>query len=115
MFSFTKEWFISALKRALHTMAQTALAFIVVGKGFADLDWLSIASVAGVAGIVSFLKSIVIGTPESSTDGTLEIDESDPEKSLYLLNVETPLDKVATMKSIRLLVNTDAVIEKKAE
>ena len=110
MFNFTKDWFIAALKRAIHTMAQVALAYVVVGKGFADIDWLSVASVAGVAGIVSFLKSIVVGVPEAATDGTLEIDDSDPEKSLYRLNVETPLDKISGMKSIRLVVDSQAKI-----
>lgn len=115
MFSFTKDWFIKALKRAIHTMAQTALATLAVGMGFTDVDWLKLASVAGVAGIISFLKSIVVGIPEAATDGTLEIDESDPEKSLYLLNVETPLDELAAKDSIRLKVNPNASIKKEAE
>ena len=112
MFSFTKEWFIAAIKRAIHTMAQTALATMAVGMGFTDIDWLKLASVAGVAGIISFLKSIVVGIPEASTDGVLEIDESDPEKSLYRLNVETPLEKVANMRSIRLVIDNDAKLNK---
>lgn len=112
MDKFSKDWWLKALIRAVHTVAQTALAYIAVGMGFTDIDWISVASVAGVAGLVSLLKSIAFGIPEADTDGTLMIDESDPEKSLYLLNVETPLDKVATMKSIRLAVDPNAKIDK---
>ena len=50
-------------ERAAKTVAQTAA--VLVGTelvGFTDLDWLRVASVAGVAGVVSLLTSIASGT-----------------------------------------------------
>lgn len=111
MRNYNKEWFMGALSRAIWTMAQTALSYMAIGMGFTDIDWVKLASVAGVAGIISFLKSCILGVPEAATDGTLEIDETNPEKSLYRLNVETPLDEVAGKKSIRLMVNPNAQIK----
>lgn len=105
MDKFSKDWWVKALIRAVHTVAQTALAYVAVGMRFTDIDWVSVASVAGVAGLVSLLKSIAFGIPEGESDGVLQIDSSDPEKDLYMLQVDTPLDEVATKKSIRLIVN----------
>lgn len=59
-----KAWAKAALIRAVKTAAQTAVAIIGTGAvGFTDLDWLQIASVAGVAAIVSLLTSVA-GIPE---------------------------------------------------
>ena len=50
--------------RAVKTAAQTAVALIGTGAvGFTDLDWVRIASVAGVAAVLSLLTSIA-GLPE---------------------------------------------------
>lgn len=55
--------------RAIKTFAQTAVSLIGTGAvGFTDLDWLQIASVAGVTAVVSILTSIA-GIPEVD-DGT---------------------------------------------
>lgn len=52
--------------RALKTAAQTAVALIGTGAvGFTDLDWVRIASVSGVAALVSLLTSLA-GIPEVS-------------------------------------------------
>ena len=64
MKQLNKEWFIAAGKRALHTMAQTALGFITVGAAISDVNWGMMASVSFVAGVVSILKSIAVGVPE---------------------------------------------------
>lgn len=59
-----KEWTKAAIVRAVKTMAQTAVALIGTGTvGFTDLDWLQIASITGVAGVLSLLTSIA-GLPE---------------------------------------------------
>lgn len=59
-----EEWAVAALTRAVKTAAQTAVALIGTGSvGFTDLDWLQIASVAGVAAVVSLLTSVA-GVPE---------------------------------------------------
>lgn len=59
-------WAVAALIRAIKTFAQTAAALIGTGAvGFTDLDWVRIASVAGVAAVLSILTSIA-GIPEVS-------------------------------------------------
>lgn len=61
-----KDWAKAAIVRAVKTMAQTAVALIGTGTvGFTDLDWLQIASITGVAGVLSVLTSIA-GLPEVS-------------------------------------------------
>lgn len=64
-----KEFLIAALIRAIHTFAQAALGMITVGNAFADVNWLQVLSVSGVAAIVSILKSFAIGLPEVKKAG----------------------------------------------
>lgn len=60
-----KEWATAALVRAVKTAAQTAIALIGTGAvGFTDLDWARIASVAGVAAVLSLLTSVATDLPE---------------------------------------------------
>lgn len=60
----TKQWWRAAGVRAVKTMAQTAVALIGTGAvGVTDLDWARIASVAGVAAVLSLLTSVA-GLPE---------------------------------------------------
>lgn len=60
-----EEWAIAALTRAVKTAAQTAVALIGTGSvGFTDLDWVQVASVAGVAAVVSLLTSVATDLPE---------------------------------------------------
>ena len=59
-----EEWAIAALTRAVKTAAQTAVALIGTGSvGFTDLDWVQVASVAGVAAVVSLLTSVATDLP----------------------------------------------------
>lgn len=59
-----KAWAVAAITRAVKTAAQTAVSLIGTGAvGFTDLDWVQIASVAGVAAVVSLLTSVA-GLPE---------------------------------------------------
>lgn len=67
-----KEIFIAALKRALWTAAETALAMIPVGAAVEEVNWLHILSVVAVATLISFLKSIVVTTPEVSLGKEVE-------------------------------------------
>ena len=55
----TVEWCIAAGKRAIKTMAQTALSMMVVGAAITEMDWAYIGSVALGAGVASVLMSIV--------------------------------------------------------
>lgn len=67
-----KEIFIAALKRALWTAAETALAMIPVGAAVEEVNWLHIFSVVAVATLISFLKSIVVTMPEVSLGKEVE-------------------------------------------
>lgn len=63
------KWWKAAGIRAAKTFCQTAVSLIGTGSvGFTDLDWIQIASVAGVAALVSILTSVA-GLPEIE-DGT---------------------------------------------
>ena len=65
----TVQWWKAAGIRAAKTFCQTAVSLIGTGSvGFTDLDWIQIASVAGVAALVSILTSVA-GLPEIE-DGT---------------------------------------------
>lgn len=61
---WTKKFWKYAVTRAIHTMAQTAVA--VIGSAFvlSDVHWGVVASATALAGIVSILKSIAVGVPE---------------------------------------------------
>lgn len=101
----TKEWAIDALVRAVRTGAQVALSYLTVGMTIADVEWGTLLSVAVVAMVYSILMSLITGLPESKSDGTLVIDDSNEELTSYRLEVDTPLDDVSKMKSIRLNVS----------
>ena len=59
-------FWLSALKRAGWTAAQTALGMITLGVGIQEVDWISILSVSALAAVYSLLKSVVVGMPEVS-------------------------------------------------
>lgn len=59
----TTEWLKAAGIRALKTVAQTAVSMIAIGAAANDVDWLTVASVAFVAGVLSLLTSLA-GLPE---------------------------------------------------
>lgn len=56
---WTADFWKAALERAVKTFAQTAAALAVgAGTGILDTDWLTLASVSGMAALVSLLTSI---------------------------------------------------------
>ena len=59
-----KKFLKAALIRACHTMAQTAVAMIGTTALLEEVNWLAVLSGTVLAGILSFLKSMVIGLPE---------------------------------------------------
>lgn len=74
-----KDWLKAAGIRAIKTAAQTAVALIGTGSvGFTDLDWVQIASVSGVAAVLSILTSIA-GLPELEADDDNNYVEYDEE------------------------------------
>jgi hypothetical protein len=58
-----KKWLKAAGIRAIKTVAQTAVAMIPVAVTLAQVDWLTVASTAALAGILSVLTSVA-GLPE---------------------------------------------------
>ena len=58
-----KKWWQAALVRAVKTIAQSAVAMIPVAVSITDVDWLTVAGTACLAGIVSILTSLA-GLPE---------------------------------------------------
>ena len=59
-----KEKLRAAAIRALHTMAQTALGVIGTAAMLEEVNWLAVISAALLAGVVSVLKSVIVGMPE---------------------------------------------------
>ena len=60
MYLFTKDFWVYAFERAVKTVAQAAVA-LITAEAFGLFDgnaWLNVASVAGMAGIVSVLMSL---------------------------------------------------------
>ena len=58
------EFLIKAGTRAAHTAAQVALATIGTSTMIGEVNWLALASTVGLAVVISFLKSIIVGLPE---------------------------------------------------
>ena len=54
-----RKFWTDTTDRAVSTIAQTAVATLTAGAtGLRDVDWLAVASVAGLAGVVSVLTSV---------------------------------------------------------
>ena len=64
MDNYMMNWFKAALIRAVKTVAQTAVGMLS-GEliGIMEADWVAVASVAAMAGVVSLLTSVA-GLPE---------------------------------------------------
>jgi uncharacterized membrane protein len=64
MDNYAMNWLKAALVRAIKTVAQTVVGMLTTETiGILEADWLAIASVAAMAGVVSLLTSIA-GLPE---------------------------------------------------
>lgn len=67
MKKYSKEWWAAWAKaagiRALKTVAQTAIATIGTTALMHEVDWVVVASAAGLAGVLSLLTSLA-GLPE---------------------------------------------------
>ena len=58
-----KKWFKAAGIRAIKTVAQTAVGVIGASAMISDVNWMTVVSAAGLAGVVSLLTSVA-GLPE---------------------------------------------------
>lgn len=77
----TVQWWKAAGIRAAKTFCQTAASLIGTGAvGFTDLDWIQIASVSGVAALVSILTSVA-GLPELDEKTGAPIGDEAPTKT----------------------------------
>lgn len=55
----TKQFWLATIERAIKTAAQAAVAILTAGMtGLLDVDWVQLASVSGLAAVVSLLTSI---------------------------------------------------------
>ena len=64
----SKKWLKAAGVRALKTVAQSAISVLTMDTiGLLDVDWIALASVAGMAGLISLLTSVA-GLPEVNTE-----------------------------------------------
>lgn len=73
---FTPTFLKDAAERAISTAAQAAIGVLTAGAvGLIDVDWAATGSIAGLAAVVSVLKSLVAGT---SGDGTASLVDTDP-------------------------------------
>ena len=59
----TIDWAKKAGIRALKTVAQTAVATIGTAAAMGEVNWIMVASAAGLAGVLSILTSVA-GLPE---------------------------------------------------
>ena len=62
-----KKWCKYAMSRAITNIAQTAVATIGSSVAIGDVDWIMVASVSTLAGILSILTSVA-GLPELKED-----------------------------------------------
>lgn len=58
-----KNWIKAAGVRAIKTISQTAVATIGTAAVMGDVNWIMVASAAGLAGVLSILTSVA-GLPE---------------------------------------------------
>lgn len=63
MNGMNKQWWKAAAIRAVKTVCQTAVAMIPVGVMVSEVNWITVAGTALLAGVVSLLTSVA-GLPE---------------------------------------------------
>lgn len=68
-----KEFWVSAIIRAIRTMAQTAVATIGTAAVLSEVDWMFVLSASVLAGVLSILTAVATGLPE--VDTSIEYDE----------------------------------------
>lgn len=73
-----KEFWVSAIIRAIRTMAQTAVATIGTAAVLSEVDWMFVLSASVLAGILSILTAVATGLPEVvEDDADMDYEEDD--------------------------------------
>lgn len=62
MKKYSKAWWADTADRVISTIAQTAVGTLTVGAipGLLNIDLVSVLSVSGLAGVLSFLKAVAL-------------------------------------------------------
>lgn len=76
----TREFWESALIRAIRTVCQTAIATIGTAVVLVDVNWMYVISASALSGILSILTSIATGLPEVDLQKTLYDLDNDPDE-----------------------------------
>lgn len=63
----TKKWLKAPEIRAAKTVAQTAVALLPAATTLSQVDWMTVAGTAALAGVASILTSVA-GLPEIKED-----------------------------------------------
>ena len=100
-----------SLIRALYTFAETAAGMITVGAAISEVNWLHVLSVSAVAAVISFLKSIIVGVPESGIiEGTMTIDNTNADNPKVDIDFgDLDLDDMAEMKAVKMSIVKGAI------
>lgn len=106
--TFDKDLFKAAFIRAAHTFLQSVLGMLTVGKAITEFDWKGIILVSLTTALISFIKSLIVGMPETTTEGTLMIDTTDPDKDYYLMSFDKELDALKDKKTVTFKVDPNA-------
>ena len=81
----SKQFWKSALIRAVRTIAQTAIATIgASAKVMSDVNWPMVVSASLLSGILSILTSIATGLPEAEYSEHVYMSAEEPEDSEVL-------------------------------
>lgn len=103
-----KDLFKAAFIRAAHTFLQSVVGMLTVGKAITDFDWKGIILVSLTTALISFIKSLLIGMPETTTEGTLMIDTTDPKVDNYMMVFDDELEKLKEKKTVTFKVDPNA-------
>lgn len=78
----------AAVIRAIRTGCQTLLSMLSVGMTISEVDWKQAISVTLIAMLISILTAITTGLPEVESEGFFFVDNSDPERTKWTLQLK---------------------------
>jgi hypothetical protein len=87
----------------MKTFAQVVISLVAVGSTFHEVALSTVWQAALVAAILSIFTSMV-GLPEVGSDGKLVVNTTDPNKDIYKLEVNGPLEDLADKSKVTLKV-----------